>query len=479
MKLIVFFMSKFPFLLYLVASLIIVVANEADDNEFAEFDRDQDENDDDDVIVDDVGTNQYVDTLDESTNNGKPDVKTQHEEEEEQDQDEEPDQDEFDPYTDEEEFEGYNKDRITKANLPSAGLQFPKIPHQFRHHWQAFYLELLTLVGIFVYAANFFTGKNKNSKLATSWFKAHKPVLEQHFSIVGDDGMSTEPQSGVLVKESESVYTLWCTGRQYCEGMLVELRLLKRHDLVSVMSQLLRPKSEIIKVTVYMDEEDMDNFVFALLPKKQASKYQKELQDLSFFCGEKKSAERFGLPDYCILSEIGEVADFVLSTQICNIMKKYENCFESLHFSDQFVGPKKDEIEEEGSAKLRKPKKVLLFEFKIPGSGRTKASDMGATEPLVKMVLFLIDRIKAFKLSQQARLKSDKKRREVEQSFLKQSHSQRQEAAQARREEKVRQEKEKLMAEEDPEKQRRMEESIAKRDAKKRGPKVKSLKVRM
>ena len=50
-------------------------------------------------------------------------------------------------------------------------------------------------------------------------FKAHKPLLEQHFSIVGDDGMSKEPQSGVLVKESESVYTLWCTGRQYCEGI--------------------------------------------------------------------------------------------------------------------------------------------------------------------------------------------------------------------------------------------------------------------
>ena len=62
--------------------------------------------------------------------------------------------------------------------------------------------------------------------------------------------------------------------------MLVELRLLKRHDLVSVMAQMMRPKSELIKVTVYMDDEDMDNFVFALLPKKQASKYQKELQDL-------------------------------------------------------------------------------------------------------------------------------------------------------------------------------------------------------
>lgn len=37
----------------------------------------------------------------------------------------------------------------------------------------------------------------------------------------------------------------------------------------------------------------------------------------------------------------------------------------------------------------------------VPGTGRTKASDMGATEALVKMVLFLTDRIKAFKLSQQ------------------------------------------------------------------------------
>jgi len=413
--------------------------------------------------------------LDEPVLNAKQDAKSVQEDEEEPDQNDDSEHDEYDPFTDEEEFIGYNKE---KPKSKPNDLKLVRVPGYLRPGWQAFHLELLTLVGIFVYAANFFTGKNKNSKLATSWFKAHKPVLEQHFSIVGDDGMSTEPQSGVLVKESESVYTLWCTGRQYCEGMLVELRLLKRHDLVSVISQLLRPKSEVIKVTVYMDEEDMDNFVFALLPKKQASKYQKELQDLSFFCGEKKSAERFGLPDYCILSEIGEVADFVLSTQICNILKKYENCFESLHFSDQFVGPKKDEVEEEGSAKLRKPKKVLLFEFKIPGTGRTKASDMGATEALVKMVLFLTDRIKAFKLSQQARLKSDKKRREVEQSFLKQSHSQRQEAAQARREEKVRQEKEKLMAEEDPEKQRRMEESIAKRDAKKRGPKVKSLKIR-
>ena len=43
--------------------------------------------------------------------------------------------------------------------------------------------------------------------------------------MVGDDGSSDEPQQGVLVKESESLYTLWCTGRVGCDGMLVEIKV--------------------------------------------------------------------------------------------------------------------------------------------------------------------------------------------------------------------------------------------------------------
>ena len=60
--------------------------------------------------------------------------------------------------------------------------------------------------------------------------------------ITGDDGTSTEVQSsGVLMKEAENIYALWCTGRTYCEGMLVTLKLLKRQDLVSSIARLLRP----------------------------------------------------------------------------------------------------------------------------------------------------------------------------------------------------------------------------------------------
>jgi len=42
---------------------------------------------------------------------------------------------------------------------------------------------------------------------------------------VGDDGSSEEPQQGILVKETESLYSLWCTGRVGCDGMLVEIKV--------------------------------------------------------------------------------------------------------------------------------------------------------------------------------------------------------------------------------------------------------------
>ncbi len=53
-------------------------------------------------------------------------------------------------------------------------------------------------------------------------------------------------QSGELMKESENVYSLWCSGRVCCEGMLVTLKLLKRQDLVSTIAKMFKPTSDQI-----------------------------------------------------------------------------------------------------------------------------------------------------------------------------------------------------------------------------------------
>ena len=62
----------------------------------------------------------------------------------------------------------------------------------------------------------------------------------------GDDGTGKEPTQGVLMKESENIYALWCSGRSCVEGMLVELKLLKRQDLVNVLLRLFKPASDQI-----------------------------------------------------------------------------------------------------------------------------------------------------------------------------------------------------------------------------------------
>ena len=57
----------------------------------------------------------------------------------------------------------------------------------------------------------------------------------------------------------------------------------------------------------------------------------------------------------------------------------------------------------------------------------------------------------------QAKVKADRNRQKMAESYSKLSHTQRSEAAQERREQKRRAEKDRLMSEEDPDKQRRLE----------------------
>jgi hypothetical protein len=46
-------------------------------------------------------------------------------------------------------------------------------------------METLLIIGIIAYFANFFYGRSKNAQLADIWFKTHKSLLEDNFSLVG------------------------------------------------------------------------------------------------------------------------------------------------------------------------------------------------------------------------------------------------------------------------------------------------------
>ena len=125
----------------------------------------------------------------------------------------------------------------------STQLKFADVPAHLRNNWSNYQVEILMLVALVVYLINYVIGKQCNQTLATQWFEAHQELLQEQFSLVGDDGTDTALTGrSQFVKETDSTISLWCSGRQGVLGMLVQMKLLKRQDLISVVSQLVRPR---------------------------------------------------------------------------------------------------------------------------------------------------------------------------------------------------------------------------------------------
>ncbi|GLG94159.1 Coiled-coil domain-containing protein 47 [Gryllus bimaculatus] len=372
---------------------------------------------------------------------------------------------------DEEEFEGFDTDHVRGSgrmdDRESPKITITKVPLHFRTNWDSFYLEMLMIAGLVVYSINFFTGKSKNNKLATAWFNTHRSLLEENFSLVGDDGKMENENPG-LMKDSENMYTLWCSGRTCCEGMLVELKFLKRQDLVAVIAQLMRPSHDQVHIKIDMNKEDMDSFVLCVATKKTALRLSRDMADLSVYCPERRSVDKYGLPsNFNLMVEMGEVASALLDSRVATMINKYADLVDYIHFSDQFSGPKQPE--DTTLTKLPETKKVLLFGFNIPVKGRPVNEAMEQMRPLLQLVFYCMEK---------AKNKAEKNRLRVEEAFLKTTHAARAEAAAARREEKKRQEKERILMEDDPDKQRKWEDRELKRQMKKKAPKMKQLKVK-
>ncbi|KAK0175420.1 hypothetical protein PV327_009171 [Microctonus hyperodae] len=388
---------------------------------------------------------------------------------------------EFDHFQDEEEFEGLDNNGRNSGGKSdeTSTLTITKVPLHLRARWDSFYLELLMIAGLLVYFINYIAGRSKNNRIAESWLSDHQKMLMDNFTLVGDTGKSIDDVNDTgLVKESESQYSIYCSGRVGCDSMLVELKLIKRQDLVAIIGQLLRPQNDQAHLRFEMSKDDSDNFVLAVATKKTALHFTRDIADISIYCPEKRPGDKFGLPaGYFVMSEIAEATSAIIDSRVLQAFTKYSQYIDYIHISDQYSGPK----QQEDSAQLTMPevKRVLLIGFNISVKGRIPSSEnMDKMRSLLQLAFYLLDKLRRFKLSKEGKSKADKNRLRVEEAFLKTTHAARAEAAAAKREEKRRAEKERILQEEDPDKQRKWEEKEQRRLAKKRAPRMKQLKVK-
>ncbi|KAH9685218.1 hypothetical protein KPL70_013871 [Citrus sinensis] len=285
-------------------------------------------------------------------------------------------------------------------------------------------IEIVCVTFLIMFVINYFTGKRENENLALAWaakFATKDSIFEKNFSLLG---VGEGDDSPLLLKEGQNVFKFYASGRRYCSGLLATMELKSRHDLISRFYNMIVPCKDEISFEVYMNDEAMDHVVFAVAKKKVAKAMQKEVRDLNRFTGGLMAAPSGGgkkwvADELGVVSESKEVAgDLITDTVLEQVFgekafEKHGKDFISMHFSDQHPGTHR---------------KMLLFKFALPD-----ANNMADMTRLVALVPYYIDLIGRYKLSPQARSKTEAARQKAAQEAYKELQNARQEALQRKK----------------------------------------------
>lgn len=370
-------------------------------------------------------------------------------------------------FWDEDEFEGLPSHQphiesvvITESATPDATVQTPDPkPTTVSKKKQSYLVEIVCVSFLIMFVINYFTGKRENENLALSWaakFATKDSIFEKNFSLLG---VGEGDDSPLLLKEGQNVFKFYASGRRYCQGLLATMELKSRHDLLSRIYNMVVPCKDEISIEVYMNDDAMDHVVFALARKKMAKAMQKELRDLQRFAGsvvQPPNGRKWVAEELTVVSESKEVAGDLITEAVLEQVfgeksfEKYGKGFISMHVSDQLPGTQK---------------KMLLFKFALPD-----ANNMADMTRLVALVPYYIDLVGRYKLSSQARSKTEAARAKAAQEAYKELQGARQEALQKKKAERKKMLEEaeaKLSAEairkkEDKERARQMKKAMPK-----------------
>ncbi|XP_077234223.1 uncharacterized protein At5g49945-like isoform X2 [Tasmannia lanceolata] len=375
-------------------------------------------------------------------------------------------------YWDEDEFEGLPVEHPIPQQNPNPKSPEMDIISDSRpetrvplHSPRSYTIEIVSISFLIAFVLNFFTGRRENENIALAWaarFATKDSIFEKNFSLLGTgDGKDTP----LLLKEGQNVFKFYASGRRFCHGLLATMELRNRHDLISRIYNFVVPCKDEITFEVYMNDDTMEQVVFALAKKKVAKVMHKEVRDLQRYANlvSVPTNRKWVAEDLTVISESKEVAGDLITDAVLEqvfgdkTFEKYGKGFISLHFSDQHAGSYR---------------KMLLFKFTLPD-----ANNMADMTRLVALVPYYIDLVGRYKLSPQARSKAEGARSKAAQEAYKELQIARQEALQ-----KKKAERKKMMEEAEAkfsaELIRKKEEKERARQMKKAMPKMKMTRTR-
>lgn len=229
-------------------------------------------------------------------------------------------------YWDEDEFEGVpvhqpppETPKDEESTVPADNQSTDPKPKTIFKKQQSYTVEIFFVSFLIMFIINYFTGKRENENLALSWaakFATKDSIFEKNFSLLG---VGEGDDSPLLLKEGQSVFKFYASGRRYCQGLLATMELKSRHDLIARIYNMIVPCKDEITFEVYINDDAMDHVVFALAKKKAAKSMQKEVRDLQRFAGivaQPPSGRKWVSEELGVISESKEVAGDLITEAV-------------------------------------------------------------------------------------------------------------------------------------------------------------------
>jgi hypothetical protein len=288
-----------------------------------------------------------------------------------------------------------------------------------------YFYEYLAVTFLVLYLANYFYSRGANEKLAIAYINSILPTLEKNFSAVGLYSQETKAKNEIiavqareiLIKDSNSLYKLFCSGRRNTVGCLISLQFQPNYDFLYQIYYLFDNNNLSNKNLIHFDItlHSLRNLplIFALIRKKNALSYKKNNPDLNDLASIAKQSSR--LPNNNNFSIITDTFELANNTEILedNIVKMIENFPQllwSIHLTDQ-------------------PKPILRVSLQFPRN----SNDLSGLVTLTKMIFYLIDRVSGVELSGAAFSKNSAIRKSIAEKVEKEEKMKKLEEIKAKR----------------------------------------------
>lgn len=241
-----------------------------------------------------------------------------------------PIEDESHQETDDQSSDDILEEYKTKDDVPKIEVETTN-PEEWKFHLLTFYeLVMMGFLGFYILAC--MIGKSQNDSLATRWFIANREYFIKNYAHIGT-GNNYDSDSSVL-KESYNNFKYYASGRKNLNWTLASLDLIKRQDLVSLITSFFvsNEKDRII-FEISINSPSIPH-VFSICRKKDIKYMKKTYYDIDFMTN--LYTQELVSKSLVFMTEDDEVSDKLFSDRyLRSLYDKVEPFIDIIYFTDR------------------------------------------------------------------------------------------------------------------------------------------------